>query len=193
LVVRLARGNLPELRIKKEYVDMLKASRNGAQVHEFLRKQVHGASSLIEAVKFRRSRLMDVSRAIVEHQSEFFDVGPAGLKVLRMSDVGMQLGCDPSTISRTVADKYVQTPRGIYPMRYFFTGGTDTGRGAGASWDSIRMRVAELVKDEDLKNPFNDDQLAALLAKENIHISRRTVAKYRAQLEIPAARQRRRF
>jgi RNA polymerase sigma-54 factor len=193
LVVRLARGNMPDLRIKTEYVDMLKTKSNGKQVRDFLRKQVDNAGSLIEAVKFRRNRLMDVAHAVVLHQTEFFDAGPAGLKVLRMSDLAEELGCDASTISRTVADKYVQTPRGIHPLRYFFTGGTETGNGAGASWDSIKTRVAEIVKDEDPKSPLNDDQIAAILAKEHTRISRRTVAKYRAQLEIPPARQRREY
>jgi len=185
LVVRLTRGNLPDLRIKHEYLDMLKAKSNGREVRDFVRKQVESASTLIEAVKFRRSRLMDVAHAIVTHQPEFFKFGPSGLQVLRMSD--------PSTISRTVADKYIDTPHGVFPMRYFFTGGTDTGNGVGTSWDSVKMRVAAIVKAEDPKDPLNDDQIADLLKKENIHIKRRTVAKYRAQLDIPPARQRRKF
>jgi len=193
LVVRLARGNLPDLRIKKEYLQMLKAKSNGKDVRDFVRKQVECASTLIEAVKFRRSRLMEVADAIVRHQMGFFDEGPPGLKVFRMSDLAEEIGCDPSTISRTVADKYIETPHGVYPMRYFFTGGTETGDGVGTSWDSIKQRVAEIVKGEDPADPLNDDQIAEALAKEDIHIKRRTVAKYRAQLDIPPARQRRKF
>ncbi len=193
LVVRLTRGNIPELRIKPEYLEMLKTKTNGKEVRDFVRKQVESASTLIEAVKFRKSRLMEVAEAVVRHQSEFFDLGPPGLKVFRMSDLAEEIGCDPSTISRTVADKYVETPHGVFPLRYFFTGGTDTGDGVGTSWDSIKQRVAELIRHEDPKNPLNDDQIAEVLAKENIHIKRRTVAKYRAQLEIPPARQRRKF
>lgn len=192
-VVRLSRGNLPELHVKDEFVAMLKSKENGKDVRDFVRKQVDNGNALIEAIKFRRNRLMDVAQAIVIHQKEFFDVGPAGLKVLRMSDLAKELGCDPSTISRTVAQKYVQTPQGVFPMRYFFTGGTETGNGVGTSWDSIKRRVTEIVKDEDPTNPLNDDQIAAVLAKENIGISRRTVAKYRGQLNIPPARQRKKF
>lgn len=193
LVVRLTRGNLPDLRIKTEFLDMLKTRTNGKDVRDFVRKQVDSAGTLIEAVKFRRTRLMDVAHAVVTHQPEFFKVGPSGLKVLRMSDLAEEMGCDPSTISRTVADKYVETPHGVFPIRYFFTGGTDTGNGAATSWDSVKMRVAAIVKAEDPKNPLNDDQIAAALEKENIRIKRRTVAKYRAQLDIPPARQRRKF
>ena len=110
-----------------------------------------------------------------------------------MSDLAAELGCDPSTISRTVADKYMQTPRGIYPLRYFFTGGTETEDGESMGWDRVKTRVRELIDAEDKKAPLNDDQIAALLKKEGIEISRRTVAKYRQQLDISAARQRREY
>ena len=194
LIIRLARGNLPDLRIKQEYLDMLKAKSNGKELRDFVRKHVEGASALIEAIKFRRSRLMEVAEAVVRHQAEFFEIGPPGLKVFRMSDLAEEIGCDPSTISRTVADKYLETPHGVFPLRYFFTGGTDSGDGAaGTSWDSIKQRVADIVKNEDPGNPLNDDQIAEVLAKEDIQIKRRTVAKYRAQLDIPPARQRRKF
>lgn len=193
LVVRLSRGNVPELRIRPEYAEMLKARANGKDVRDFVRKQIDDGNALIEAIRFRRSRLMDVARAVVEHQKEFFEIGPPGLKVLRMSELAEELNCDPSTISRTVADKYVQTPHGVFPLRYYFTGGTDTGDGAAAGWDSIKRRVQDIVRNEDPKDPLNDDQIAAMLAKESTNISRRTVAKYRAQLDIPSARQRRKF
>ena len=110
-----------------------------------------------------------------------------------MSDLAEELGCDPSTISRTAADKYMQTPRGIYPLRYFFTGGTETESGESVGWDRVKTRVKEMVDAEDKSDPLNDDQIAAMLKKEGIEISRRTVAKYRQQLEIPAARQRKQF
>jgi RNA polymerase sigma-54 factor len=192
-VVRLTRGNLPELRVKKEFITALKDKSNKKEMRDFVRKQVENASTLIEAVKFRRSRLLDVARAVVVHQADFLEQGPPGLKVLRMSDLAEEMKCDPSTISRTVADKYVETPHGVFPLRYFFTGGTSAGNGQDTSWDSIKTRVSAIVKDEDSANPLNDDQIAAALAKESIKISRRTVAKYRAQLKIPAARQRRKY
>ncbi len=193
LVVRMARGNLPELHIKPEFVEMMKSKANGKDLRDFVRKQVESGNALIEAIKFRRSRLQEVAQSIVVHQNEFFEVGPPGLKVLRMSELAEELNCDPSTISRTVADKYMQTAHGVYPLRYFFTGGTDSGNGTGTSWDSIKTKVTDIVKNEDPSNPLNDDQIAAALTKESISISRRTVAKYRAQLKIPPARQRKKF
>jgi RNA polymerase sigma-54 factor len=193
LTVRLARGNMPNLRIREDVAKIAKSKKNGKQTRDFLRKQIETATALIDAVNFRRSRLLDVARAIVEKQRDFFDIGPEGLKVCRMSDLALELGCDPSTISRTVAEKYMQTPRGIYPLRYFFTGGTETEDGESMGWDRVKTRVRELVDAEDRANPLNDDQIAGLLKDEGIEISRRTVAKYRQQLGIPTARQRRVF
>lgn len=193
LTVQLTRGNTPELRIREDVIAMAKSKENGRETRDFARKHVEEASALIDAVKFRRSRLLEVAHAIIEKQRDFFDVGPEGLKVLRMSDLAAELGCDPSTVSRTVADKHMQTPRGIYPLRYFFTGGTETDSGESMGWDRVKTRVRELVDAEDKKAPLNDDQIGALLKDEGIEISRRTVAKYRQQLDIPAARQRRKY
>lgn len=193
LSVRLTRGNVPHLRVREDVASLAKSKKNGKETREFARKHVEEAAALIDAVAFRRQRILEISRAIVEKQRDFFDAGPSGLKVLRMSDLAAELGCDPSTVSRTVADKYLQTPRGIFPLRYFFTGGTETEDGETVGWDRVKLRVRELVDAEDRTNPLNDDQIAALLRRESIDISRRTVAKYRQQLSIPAARQRRQY
>jgi len=193
LTVRLTRGNTPHLRVRDDVASLAKSKENGKETREFARKHIEEAAALIDAIHFRRQRILEVARAIAEKQRDFFDVGPSGLKVLRMSDLAAELGCDPSTVSRTVADKYLQTPRGIFPLRYFFTGGTETEDGETVGWDRVKSRVRDLVEAEDRRNPFKDDQIAALLKNEGIDISRRTVAKYRQQLNIPAARQRREF
>jgi len=193
LTVRLARGNSPSLKISTNLAALARKKTNNKQTRDFARKHVEEAAALIDAVNFRRSRLLDVARAIVEKQHEFFESGPEGLQICRMSDLATELECDPSTISRTVADKYLQSPRGIYPLRYFFTGGTETGNGKTTSWDSVKVRVRELIEAEDRRAPYSDDQVAGLLKEEGIEISRRTVAKYRQQLSIPSARQRREF
>ncbi len=193
LTVRLTRGNHPRLRVRTEYRDLAKDRALPKEDRDFIRKHVEAADALTDAVNFRRHRLLEVAQRIVERQRDFFDVGPSGLKVLRMSDLAAELECDPSTISRTVAEKYMQTPRGVYPLRYFFTGGTETGDGESASWDSVKVRVKEIIEQEDKKDPLNDDDIVEKLKVEGIDISRRTVAKYRQQLDIPAARQRREF
>ena len=128
---------------------------------------------------------------MVERQREFFDYGPQYLKVLRMRDLAVEFECDPSTVSRTVDGKYLQTPRGIYPLRMFFTGGTEDSSGKSVSWDSLKAKVKEIIDDEDKDHPLSDDQIVKKLGETSVPIARRTVAKYRAQLGIPSARQRR--
>ncbi len=110
-----------------------------------------------------------------------------------MSELAERFGCDPSTISRTVAEKYMQTPRGIYPLRYFFTGGTETSGGESTSWDSIKARVKEIISNEDKRKPLSDEQIARRLKAQDIDVSRRTIAKYRQQLNVPAAKHRREY
>ena len=193
LTVGLTRGNLPRLHIRDDVAAMAKSKENGKATRDFARQHVEAASALIDAVRFRQGRLLEVARAIIEKQRDFFDIGPQGLQVYRMSDLAVELGCDPSTISRTVAEKYMQTPRGIFPLRYFFTGGTETDEGESMGWDRVKTRVRELIDAEDRAEPLNDDKIAALLKTEGITISRRTVAKYRRQLSIPTARQRRKY
>lgn len=191
--VRLARGNTPHLRIRDDVIALSKSKDGSRETRDFAKKYVEEAAALIDAVQFRRQRLLQLARSLVIRQRDFFDYGPSGLKALKMSELAEELHCDPSTISRTVADKHIQTPHGIYPLRYFFTGGTETEGGESVGWDRVKTRVKEIVDAEDKKDPLNDDQIAAMLAKESLDISRRTVAKYRQQLDIPSARQRKTF
>jgi RNA polymerase sigma-54 factor len=191
--VRLARGNSPRLRISETYRRMLSSYKHDKDAREFIRKNLESASALIDAIHYRRNRLLEVAQEVVSRQRDFLDSGPSGMKVLRMSELAEKLGCDPSTISRTVADKYVQTPRGIFPLRYFFTGGTESSDGEATSWDSVKARVQQIIEGEDKKDPLNDDVIAAQLKTEGLDVSRRTIAKYRMQLHIPTARQRRQF
>ncbi|MBK8913294.1 MAG: RNA polymerase factor sigma-54 [Phycisphaerales bacterium] len=191
--VRLARGNLREVRISPEFREALEGARNDPSAREFIKDKIARANAIIDAVRYRRERLLDVARAVVEAQRDFLDHGEQHLKVLRMSDLAQRFGCDPSTISRTVDEKWMQTPRGIFPLRRFFTGGTENEVGEALGWDSIKARVQEIVDREDKSAPLSDDEIVAALRSAGIDIKRRTVAKYRAQLHIPVARQRRKF
>lgn len=193
LTVRLARGNSPELTISPEYERMSRNGQADKAVRKYVRENIGAAEALIGALRFRRDRLLDVGRIIAERQRDFFYYGLQALKVLRMNDVAAELGYDPSTISRTVADKYLQCPRGIFPLRSFFTSGKEQEHGEVTSWDSVRARVEEIIREEDAKHPLNDDHIVEKLEKEGIKLSRRTVAKYRQQLNIPPARQRKAY
>ena len=192
-VVRLSRGNTRELRISPEFRELLERSRDDKDTREFVKQKIEAASAIIDAVRYRRERLLDVAKAVVEAQREFLDQGEQHLKVLRMSDLAVRFECDPSTISRTVDEKYMQTPRGIYPLRMFFTGGAETDECEALGWASIKAKVAEIVAKEDKADPLSDDQIVDRLKAEGVEIKRRTVAKYRAQLDIPPARQRRQY
>ncbi len=191
--VRLTRANQRELRVSEEFRSAIEKSRDDRQAREFIRAKLDAAAAIIEAVRYRRERLLEVAKAAVEAQREFLDHGEQHLKVLYMSDMAARLGCDPSTISRTVDDKWLQTPRGILPLRKFFMGGTESDSGEAMGWDSIKAKVQEIVAQEDKAKPLNDDEIVEKLAAAGIELSRRTVAKYRAQLEIPTARQRKQF
>lgn len=192
--VRLTRGNSPRLRISDTYKQMLSDPNHGKDAREFIRKNLEAAGALIDAIEYRRNRLLEVSREVVQRQRDFLEIGEAGMKVLRMSELAEKFGCDPSTVSRTVADKYIQTPRGIFQLRKFFTGGTETtDTGEATSWDSVKARVQQIINEENKSEPLADEAIADVLQKEGLDVSRRTIAKYRQQLNIPAARQRKEF
>lgn len=191
--VRLTRQNQRELRISPEFRQAIEQARDDKDARDFLKKKIEAAAAIIDAIRYRRERLLEVGKAVVEAQRDFLDEGEQHLHVLRMSDLAERFGCDPSTISRTVDEKWIQTPRGIYPLRRFFTGGTDGGNGEALGWDSIKAKVKEIVDAEDKSDPLSDDAIVARLGAQGIDIKRRTVAKYRAQLDIPTARQRRQY
>jgi RNA polymerase sigma-54 factor len=189
--VRLARGNLPRLRISSQYREMLQDRTGDKEAREFIRKRLESASLIIDAIAYRRQRLLQLAEVILHRQREFFDYGPQFLNVLRMRDLAEEFGCDPSTISRTVDGKYIQTPRGIYPLRQFFSGGTKDGAGEDVSWNSLKAKVREIVDAENKAQPLTDDEIVKKLSEAmGTPIARRTIAKYRAQLGIPSNRER---
>jgi RNA polymerase sigma-54 factor len=189
--VRLTRGNSPRLRISSRYRRMLRDKSGDKQARDFIRGRIEAASAIIDAIHYRRERLLELAKVVVDRQREFFDYGPQFLKVLRMRDLAEEFGCDPSTISRTVDGKHLQCPRGIYPLRMFFTGGTSDSSGESVSWDSLKAKVKEIIDQEDKQHPLSDDEIVKKLRESSVPIARRTVAKYRAQLGIPSTRHRR--
>ena len=136
---------------------------------------------------------MRVINVVIEAQRDFFDIGPQALKPLPMTLVADQLGIHVATVSRAVNEKHMQTPRGIFPLRMFFSGGTETEAGDAMSWTAIQAKLEEIIGEEDKSKPLNDDELVEKLKEKGIEIARRTVAKYRKQLNILPARQRREY
>jgi RNA polymerase sigma-54 factor len=192
--VRLDRQRTPELTLSPAYRDFLRQAQKGDGVREWVKKRLEAARWFLDAIHQRQSTLQKIAEAIFVRQRGFLERGVSGFKPLRMQEVADQVGVHISTVSRAVSGKYAQTPRGIYPLKYFFTGGTQKSSGEVASQVSIKQRIADLVAQEEASHPLSDEELAALLEeKDNVRIARRTVTKYRKALNIPSSNQRRQF
>lgn len=193
-VVRLSRQRFPALRMASGYKEMLKQGANDPAVQQWIKKRVESARWFLDALAQRESTLERIAKVIFERQHDFLDKGARALKPLRMQEVADATHVHISTVSRAVSGKYAQTPQGILPLKYFFTGGTTNDSGEVESQTSIKMRIKDLVAKEDRDHPLSDDQIAELLEKEQgVKIARRTVTKYRKALAIPSSAQRRAY
>jgi RNA polymerase sigma-54 factor len=189
--VRLEDVNLPNLRISPIYRDMLMSSETDPATREYIKRKINSAQWLIEAIEQRRSTLLKTSQAIVDHQTRFFAEGPEAIEPLKMQQIADRIGMHVTTVSRAVDDKWLQTPRGLYPLRRFFVGGTKSADGEEVAWDAVRIKLQEIVQGEPKDAPLSDDDLVEELAKRGITVARRTVTKYRKAMKIPSSRQRR--
>jgi RNA polymerase sigma-54 factor len=192
--VELTDTRLPTLRVNDYYAKMSRDKSLDEKTREFLQKNVRSATWLMEAIEQRKNTLLKVARVVVEQQKEFLEKGQLYLKPLPMAMVAGEVGVHIATVSRAVAGKYVQCPQGVLPLRGFFSGGMDNGEGESRSWDAVRARMQQIVDDEDKSNPLNDDEIKQELKEAGFNgLARRTVAKYRKLLNIPAARFRRKY
>ena len=191
LVITMADGNTPSLHISNAYRRLARDRQTEKTARQYLQKNIRSAQWLIGAIQQRRDTVFRVAVEVFRVQREFLDSGEESLKPLPMAEVAEKVGVHVATVSRAVSGKYVQTPRGIYPLRMFFSGGTKRADGRDVAWDAVKARLKEIVAAEDKSKPLNDDELAAELAKAGLNIARRTVAKYRRLLDIPPARKRR--
>ncbi|NUQ68885.1 MAG: RNA polymerase factor sigma-54 [Phycisphaerales bacterium] len=180
------------LRLNREYALLSKDKEVEKRDREFLKTNLSNAQWLIEAVAQRKHTLLRVIRAVVEAQRDYFDFGAQALKPLPMTLVAEQLGIHVATVSRAVAEKYLLTPRGVVPLRRFFSGGLHA-EGEDLAWDAVKAALKEIIDAEDKAKPLSDEALVDELKKRGIEIARRTVAKYRDQLSIPTARLRKTF
>ena len=192
--VRLADSGLPSLRVSGYYEKMSKDTEVNEKTREFLQNNIRSARWIIEAIEQRKNTLLKVAKAVVKYQKEFFDKGQLYLKPLPMSKVAQEVGVHLATVSRAVAGKYMQCSWGILPLRKFFSGGMEDDTGNGHSWEAIRAKLQEIIDQEDKASPLNDDSILEKLKETGIkNIARRTVAKYRNLLNIPAARFRKKY
>lgn len=189
--VRMEEGRIPRLRISKYYRQRLLSGEATPEEREFIKKKINSAQWLIESIQQRRSTLTRVAQAIVDYQKSFLEYGPEYIEPLKMQQIADQVGVHVTTISRAVDDKFIQTPRGIYPLKRFFVGGTKSDAGDDIAWDAIRNKLQEVVDQENKSNPLSDDELVDELKKHGLTVARRTVTKYRQKMDIPSSRQRR--
>ena len=184
---------LPRLRLSRSYREIV-ADREKfvGRNREFIANKLNAAQWLIQVIEQRRQTMLKVMRFIVLTQLEFFEKGVQHLKPLTLRQVAEHIEMAESTVSRVTNDKYVQTPGGVYPLKFFFSGGLPTVTGRDISTRGVQARVRVLVDDEDQRRPLTDQAIVNLLKGEGIRIARRTVAKYRDQLGILPARMRRR-
>ncbi|QNN24587.1 RNA polymerase factor sigma-54 [Planctomycetales bacterium ZRK34] len=192
-VAGLNRGRQPALRINPQYRQMAKDREQDRSTRKYIADNMSNARWLIDAIQQRNSTLLRVVNVVIDAQREFLDHGEQHLKPLPMIQVADQLGIHVGTVSRAVADKYMQTPRGIFPLRMFFSGGTESSSGEEMSWSAVQAKLKEIIDNEDPKAPFSDDALVDEMKKAGLEIARRTVAKYRGQMNIPPARRRKQF
>ncbi|HYC78241.1 MAG TPA: RNA polymerase factor sigma-54 [Planctomycetota bacterium] len=192
--VRLANEYIPELRLAPEYKLALQAKAAGKDYRDYVKKKVDSARAFIMAVEKRQKTLLEVAKRIVHYQREFLDYGPHYLRPLKMQEVATDLGIHVSTVSRAASGKYMQTHRGIFALKDFFTGGTQGLDGEVESRQSVKQKVKELCDAEDKANPLSDDDIVEKLRSiHGVEVARRTVTKYRKALGIASSRQRRTF
>ena len=189
--VRLEDGRTPNLFISAYYRQLLQNPETTEEAREYIKRKVNAAQWLIDSIEQRRSTLLKVSQAIVNHQTEFLNKGPEAIEPLKMQQIADLVGVHVTTVSRAVDDKWIQTPRGIFPLKRFFCGGTVSASGEEVAWDAVRMKLQELIDKEDKQRPLSDDQLVQEMAAAGITVARRTITKYRKAMGIPSSRQRR--
>ena len=196
LLLTMPKFSVPELRVNKRYADLLMNSaassgKRGKEAVSFVKQKLDSAKWFVEAIKQRQNTLQNTMKAILDFQHDFFlDGDEAKLKPMVLKNIAEKTGLDISTISRVVNCKYIQTNFGVYPLKYFFSEGMKTESGDEVSTREIKKVLSESIAAEDKKKPLTDEELVNVLSQKGYKVARRTVAKYREQLNIPIARMR---
>ena len=189
-VIYFADDGSPRLRLNTGYQQMLGQPTTNKETRDFIKDKLRSAVDLLRNIEHRRQTIYRVVDCIVRRQREFLDKGVEYIRPMMLKDVAEETGMHLSTISRVVNRKYAHTPQGVIELRRFFTEGMMNDEGEEVSTRIIKLKIKKLIEDEDTKNPITDDQIVKILAKEGIKLSRRTVAKYRDQMQIPGSRER---
>jgi RNA polymerase sigma-54 factor len=190
-VVSMNEEDLPSLRLSSRYRRMLVAEGTDKEVKDYVKERFRSAMQLMRNIAQRKSTILRTCEVIVRRQQEFLDKGVEGLRPMMIKEVAEEIGVHPSTISRAVANKYAHTPQGVLELRFFFSEGSNGPEGADTPLLVLKRKVRKLIEDEDQRRPLTDDQIAGMLQQQGIQLTRRTVAKYREDMNIPSTHQRR--
>ena len=182
--VLLNGDQIPHLRISNTYKDLMAQTANKEDVRDYIRDKIRNGKFLIKSIHQRQQTISNIAHEIVKRQTEFLERGPSGLKPMTMVQIADIVGVHETTVSRAISGKYMSTPHGVFEMKYFFTPGYQTAGGESMSNTSVKGVISDMVKNEDGKNPLSDKEIVDLLEKKGIPIARRTVAKYRNELNI---------
>jgi RNA polymerase sigma-54 factor len=189
-VIQINDDGMPRLRVSKAYRRMLATMRKEgrqAEAQQFIKEKIRSAVWLIKSIDQRQRTIHKVANSIVHQQEDFLEHGIERLRPMVLRDVAEDIGMHESTVSRVVSNKYIHTPRGVLPMKYFFHSGIDREYGEEISSLTVKKKIQEMIDHEDPKNPLSDSELMRMLNREGIQIARRTVAKYRDELNIPSS------
>lgn len=192
-VVRNNESSVPHLMVSPYYSSLSREAKNDEELSKYLTDKFNSALWLIKSIEQRKKTIYSVVSAVVDYQKEFFDKGTKYLKTLTLKQVAESIGMHESTVSRSVNGKYMQTPRGIFEIKYFFSGGIASRGGDGVSSNSIKSIIKEIIDAEDPAKPYSDQEIVGILSEKGIEISRRTVAKYREGMNILSSSKRRRY
>jgi RNA polymerase sigma-54 factor len=191
-VVSMNEEDLPSLRLSRRYRQMLVSESTDREVKDYVKERFRSALQLMRNIAQRKSTILRTCEVIVRRQQDFLEEGIEALRPMMIKEVAEEIGVHPSTVSRAVANKYAHTPQGVIELRAFFSEGSNGPEGADTPLVVLKRKVRKLIEEEDAKHPLTDDQLAAMLQAQGIQLTRRTVAKYREDMNIPSTHQRRR-
>ncbi len=184
---------IPHLRISNTYKDIMAQDGNGSEVKDYIRDKIRSGKFLIRSIHQRQQTISNIAQQIVSRQRDFFEHGTSHLKPMTMKEIADAVGVHETTVSRAVSGKYMATPQGVFEMKYFFTSGYQTADGESMSNTSVKEVILDLVKNEDGNAPLSDQEIVLILSERGIPIARRTVAKYRTELNILPSNMRRKY
>lgn len=185
--------SVPKLMVSSYYNRLSAQADTDEELNKYLNERLNAAVWLIKSIEQRKQTIHNVANAVVKYQQEFFDKGEKHMKTLTLKQIAEEIGVHESTVSRSINGKYMQSPQGVFELKYFFSSGVSSEDGTGVSSNSVKSIIKDIINNEDPKKPYSDQDMVEILKEKGIDISRRTVAKYREGMNILSSSKRRRF